>query len=519
MVRYIVRKELLVNLLSMRFALGLVVVALVMGLVGYVLTEDYVGRRQTYLSDVQRHQETLRQTKVYSTIEVTIDIPPPLLSVFGRGVKDLPSSIRVSPYHVPSLFEGGSSSSIDFWSTSDRPYNPLLRFFTPIDLSFVIGIILSLFAILLVFDSFSGERERGTLGLMLSCPIGRVQVLIGKFLGALLTMAIPLTIGFLEVILLWALSPEVTLDTSSWVGVGLIYLFSLIFLSGFLALGLLISLFAKESSSGLMYILLVWIVVAVVIPEGGGYLAEYAWPWEARRNVVEKLKEKEDKFYKALRKVEYHQKCAWWYANTNDMGGESLLGITEEEVYNRLEYNKKVFPLKFQYAEDRYRVLESYAAALRRWARIRDNLIRPSLCVLYRNIVQAISGTDIGSYDAMLRQAREYREALMSYLRPKVETPEWFTRALEYPDMQPTEENVKYWMKLAEKEGVGILFAKILNWDRITPLDLSDMPRPQVKCPDLAERVVGVTTDALLLVGITGLFLGLATMKVLKYTP
>jgi len=85
--------------------------------------------------------------------------------------------------------------------------------------------------------------------------------------------------------------------------------------------------------------------------------------------------------------------------------------------------------------------------------------------------------------------------------------------------MQPTEENVKYWMKLAEKEGVGILFAKILNWDRITPLDLSDMPRPQVRCPDLAERVVGVTTDALLLVGITGLFLGLATMKVLRYTP
>jgi ABC-type transport system involved in multi-copper enzyme maturation permease subunit len=168
MIRHIIRKELLINLLSLRFALGLVVVALMMGLVATILTEEYVARHQTYLSDVQRHREALRQAKVYSTIEVTVDIPPPLLSVFSRGMKDRPSSIRVSPYHVPSLIERGSGTGIDLWGTSDRPHNPLLRIFTPIDLSFVISMILSLFAILLVFDSFSGEREQGTLGLILS---------------------------------------------------------------------------------------------------------------------------------------------------------------------------------------------------------------------------------------------------------------------------------------------------------------------------------------------------------------
>ncbi len=518
MIRYIIRKEFLANLLSARFALGLVVAVLMMGLVGYILTEDYIVRHQNYLSDVQRHREALKQAKVYSTIQVTVDIPPSPLSLFSRSAKDLPSSIRVSPYHIPSLTEGGSSPGIGLWGTSDRPQNPLLRMFASIDLSFVIGMILSLFAIFLVFDSFSGEQEQGTLWLVLSNPVGRIQLLIGKFLGALLTMAVPLTLGFLELMLLWSLSPGISLNASSWAGIGLIYLFSLIFLSGFLALGLLVSLFAKESSSGLMYILLVWVVMAVVIPEGGGYLAEYFRPQEARQKGLKDLGRENYSFNEARKKVEYKQKCGWYFASTSSTGGESLLGITEEEVYNRMRYNERVSPLKFQYAEDCYQVVKRYVDTIRKWSNIRDNLIRPSLCVVYWNMVKAISGTDMDSYEVLLERARIYREELMSYLRPKVETPEWFTRVLEYTDMQPTEENRKYWRELIEKEGEKA-YGEILNWDRIAPLDLGTMPWPSIRFPGLAERVAGVIMDVLLLVVITGLFLGLATWKVLGYKP
>lgn len=512
MIRHIMLKELLVNLLSLRFAVGLIVVALMMGVVGYILTEDYAARRQTYLSDVQRHQESLKQTKVFSMIEVVVDIPPSPLSVFSRGVKDLPTAIRVSPYQIPSLIsEEGTSSSVDLWGTSNRPYNPLLRVFAPIDLAYVISMILSLFAILLVFDSFSGEREQGTLKLILSGPVGRIQLLIGKFLGALLTMAVPLTVGFLEVMLLWSISPSVSLDAASWAGIGLIYFVSLIFLAGVIALGLFVSLFATESSSGFVYLLLAWVAVAIVIPEGGGYLAEYARPRESLQEIVAGVKQE---FWK----VEYRQKSGWWGASTGGQG-ETILGVTEEEAHNRVEHNKKTFPMKFQYAEDRYRVLGHYTARLRQWGQLRDNLVRPSFCVLYRNVVQAVSGTDINSYDAALRHTRTYREALMGYLRPKVATPQWVTRVLEYPDMQPTEENQRYWKKLEEQEGGDVVSRKILNWGRVAPLDLSTMPLPNIAFPGLAERVGGVTLDVLLLVGITGLFIGLAIRRVLNYMP
>jgi ABC-type transport system involved in multi-copper enzyme maturation permease subunit len=517
MIWHIIRKELLVNLLSLRFLIGLVVVVVVMGIVGYVLVEDYAGRHQIYVSDVQEHQQNLRQLKVYSVLQVVVDIPPSPLSVFSAGMKDLPSSVRVSPYHTPSLIEeGGGSTRINLAGTSNRPYNPLLRVFTSIDLCFVISMILSLFAIILVFDSFSGEREQGTLKLVLSNPAGRIRLFMGKFLGALITIAIPLSIGFLVVMILWGLSPRLSLDGSSWIGALLIYIVSLIFLSSFLALGLFVSLFTRESSSGLMYLLLVWVLVTIVIPEGGAYLAEYFSPQEVRANVLKEADQARREYHKTFAAIPYRQKSEWNNATMNEYEGESLLGITEEEVYNRNEFDKKVFPLKFRFAEERYRLEESYATALRGWGRMRDNLIRLSLSALYKDIVQGIAGTDIENYESVLQRSRLYRGALMDYLQPKIGMPEWFTRALEYPDVQPTEQNRRHWQEVIEKQGERAV-EKILSWDRVSPLDLSALPPPNVEPPSLSERMERVQPDVFLLLGSTMVFLILSVWGVLRY--
>jgi ABC-type transport system involved in multi-copper enzyme maturation permease subunit len=499
MIGYIIRKELLVNLQSLRFLIGMIVSVLMMGLVGYVLVEDYAARMQKYVADVQEHREALAQAKVYSNVAVVVDIPPSPLSVFSRGAQDLPTSLRVSPYHVPSLIdEGGGSGSIGLSGTSARPSNPLLRIFTSIDLGFVISTILSLFAVLLVFDSFSGEREQGTLKLLLSSSTGRAQLLAGKFLGALVTLAIPLTVGFLEVMILWSLHPALSLDVSVWLGAGLVYLASLLFLSSFLSLAMFLSLYASESSSCLMYLLLAWVTVAVVIPAGGGFVAEYLSPTGLRENMKADADRASTEFLGALERIEYHQIGGWNNASTNPFGGESLLGITKEEAENRLSYNQKVVPMKFRYAEDRFRVVESYAQALRSWGRMRDNLVRPSFCVQYSNIVKAVAGTDIGTFDDLVGKGRLYREALMAYLRPKSDKPEWFTRVYDYPDVQPTPENEKYWQSLIEKEGERAV-EKILSWDRMAPVDLASMPAPSVAMRGAAERAAHALPDALLL--------------------
>jgi ABC-type transport system involved in multi-copper enzyme maturation permease subunit len=518
MVWHIVRKELLVNVLSVRFMIGLVMTTVLMGLVGYVLTEEFIVRRQTYLSDIERHHWELSQTKVFSMVRVTVDMPPSPLSVFSRGNRDVPSSVSVSPYHIPSLIdETGGTESINLSGSSDRPHNPLLRVFGSIDLTFVISSLMSLFAIILVFDSFSGEREQGTLKIVLSTSVGRIQLLIGKFLGALISLAVPLTIGFLEIVLIWTLSPNLSFDGSALAGMTIIYFAALAFLSSFLAFSLTVSLYARESSSGLMWLLIGWVVLAIVIPEGGGYLAEYFRPKEIRARVLAEAEQARRDLDQASSKLlPYRQKTGWNNASISATGGESIFGITLDEVPDRIRYNEQIFPLKVRYAEERYRVTESYSVVLRSWNQVRDNIVRPSLCVLFKNIAESVAGSDLETSERTFEQARAYRDALMKYLSPKVETAEWFTRVREYPEAQPTEENRSKWQALIEKEGERAV-ERIMSWDRIQPLDLSGLPAPSIGLATVTERFVHAAMDGIFLLASVGLFLAWSMWRVVRY--
>jgi hypothetical protein len=221
-------------------------------------------------------------------------------------------------------------------------------------------------------------------------------------------------------------------------------------------------------------------------------------------------------FLKSEESIEYHQKGSWNNVSTDQFTGESFLSITEEEALNRMEYNKKVFPLKFRFAEERFRVVESYATALTKWSHIRDNLVRPSLSVLFNNIVQAIAGTDVGSFEDVVQKARMYQGAMMAYLQPKLEKPEWFTRVLEYPDLQPTDQNMRYWQTLIEKHGERAV-EKVLSWDRVAPLDLSSMPPPNIGFPGIVERTGRALIDGLILLGSTLFFLVLSIIRVIRY--
>jgi hypothetical protein len=262
-----------------------------------------------------------------------------------------------------------------------------------------------------------------------------------------------------------------------------------------------------------MYLLLAWVVVVVVIPSGLGYLMRYYRPERTEEASLQELDRRYEKDYGT---IPYTQKGSWNMAETDMHGGESLLGITREEALNRLEYNKKVFPLKFRYAEDRYRIVKEYADRLDNWRRVRDNMIRPSLWTLYGSICSAICGTSSDGYRSALVGVRVYRDELMNFLSPKVGKPEWFTRILEYPDMEPTERNQRIWNALAEKEGPDVYF-KIWDWDKVAPVDLQNMPGMRIESPGLSERLNDAANDLIILLGISSCFVIISFYRVLRY--
>lgn len=499
----IVRKEVHHNLLGLRFAVGTAVVAAMMGIVGYVLLSEHVAEQQGYIAATQKHERDLAETKVYSKLSVTVDFPPSPLAMFSRGVGDLPSWVTVSPYQVPTLLQGGGGASLSVWDTGTAPHNPLLRVFSRIDLVFVIRIVLSLFALLMAFDSFSGERERGTLPMVMACPVRRLEVAGGKFLGALLTVALPLTVGFLTVLVLWSLSHAVVLEPDVWIGVGLIYVASLMYLAAFLALAIGLSLWAAESSSALMALLLAWVTAAVVVPEGLGYLTQYMRPREARTQMQvghkKELERYEVRYWEMAK--DHPQRDGWWGMNGGGFqGGEALLGTSREEVEGRRAFVQQAYPLKFEAAEDLYRLAEPYERALLGWAAHRRNLLRLSLCSVYGNLVEVVAGSDLASHEAALTQARTYQKQLMEYLHPKVSEAAWFTRLPEHPEMETTPQNLALWQKRQQVEGDDVLWREILTWDKVAPLDLTAMPRPVIRRPGLASRLETAWPDAALLV-------------------
>ena len=174
---------------------------------------------------------------------------------------------------------------------------------TELDWAFVIGYVLSLMALLFTFDVISGERERGTLRLMFANSVPRHTVLIGKFLGALISVSIPFTLAVLVNLLLISTSNAVHLNAEAWERLGIIFLIALLYTCLFLALGLLVSARAQRSAVSLVVLLLIWITVVVFMPSTLAAIASEFSPsmssepvWKRRNQIQEELWQKYGKW-------------------------------------------------------------------------------------------------------------------------------------------------------------------------------------------------------------------------------
>lgn len=250
MFKTIVHKELLENLLSYRFAVVLLLATVTVASSLFVMYRDYTLRLENY--------EMLRP-EGKQPVAIT---PPSPLSIFARGLDENLGR----PYEIQfggQIQVGGKQQSV----------NRLFRLFATPDLLFVIRAILALAALLFAFSAVSGERENGTLKLILSGSTGRGVLLLGKWVGAYLSLAVPFLLILIAGTLAVSLSPLVQLNPTDWLRLGLFALGTLVYLAAFFSLGLLISALSHRSSSALVLSLFVWALLVFVVPNLGHILA------------------------------------------------------------------------------------------------------------------------------------------------------------------------------------------------------------------------------------------------------
>jgi len=149
--------------------------------------------------------------------------------------------------------------------------NSLSQAITPIVEN--IAIVGGLLAVTLSFDAINKERSSGSLKVLLSYPIYRDQVLIGKFLGGFLTIlvvafsTVAVAIGIFSYMAGLALTTEILLRILSFM------LMTIIYLSVFLVGGLLFSIVIDEPATSLLASIVFVLAGVVLITNLGSSVA------------------------------------------------------------------------------------------------------------------------------------------------------------------------------------------------------------------------------------------------------
>ncbi len=270
MIWHISKRELYDNLNSLRFALTTVL------LLGLMLTNAVVHLREQP-ARIQKYLTAVRDAR--DALEARAD------SLYELAQKG-PGKLYKKPSDLHFCAEGGDpflSSAVEalhyFWESGDLKSFWQMRYpaatpnlinirpdVTKVDWAFVIGYVLSLIALLFTFDSVAGERESGTLRLMLANSVPRHTVLIGKFLGALMSVSIPFALAVLINLLVLSMSHAIHLSADTWGRLGIIFGVALLYVCLFLALGLLVSTRVQRSAVSLVMLLLTWVTLVVFMP-------------------------------------------------------------------------------------------------------------------------------------------------------------------------------------------------------------------------------------------------------------
>ncbi len=409
MIWKIAKKEFLLNLMTFKFAVGTVVSIVLTIMFVPILAKDYHQRLKTYHDNITRNEAEMEKVKVYKNITPTIYRPPSVLSVFSGGLeKQLADSATIELDKLPEISAAAAQS------------NPYQAVFPVFDASLIFKIVIGVLALLLAYDAISGERERGTLRLMLSGTVARYQILLGKLVAGLMVLVVPVTIVFAIGLIILLSFPLVDLTGLDWLRIGLMYLASLMFVSAMYNVGLLFSCLTRRSAISLVLGLFLWIIFAVVIPNGSVYLAAEAQPLESQERIagqIAALKEEyENEFYSSRPNQPSISK--------SDGGGGGFghgynrlinkAGMDYSQQCNRLEY-----PLKIKYADKYWEVERRYLNSLCEQKNLANGLSRISPISLYEGVLLALAGTDMAAFQRFVDGVRRYRTEILQYIRSK----------------------------------------------------------------------------------------------------
>ncbi|WP_436317666.1 ABC transporter permease [Thermococcus aggregans] len=192
------------------------------------------------------------------------------------AVKDFEVNVRTRKFQIMvALFVvlslGMIYSSKKLGVSADLYKTPFQMFFLS-GFSNAFNYSISLMGVLLGATAISGEKERGTLKVMVSKPVYRDQILLGKLLGGVLTLGLSLVL-FYVITVAFALVLGVPITKKDLSMFLVTFPFSLLYGVGFLSLGLLMSTFIGKSKNATVMAVFVFIFFSFLLSAIAGVVA------------------------------------------------------------------------------------------------------------------------------------------------------------------------------------------------------------------------------------------------------
>jgi len=379
----IIKRELLDYLQSIQFVVLLVVSAILFLANGMILVKKYNEQNSFYNQRVAVVRENP------STVSTTLYRKPnQLLFISEGGDKYRPVGYTLKPKSGFSALPSG-------------PRNFKLPVIPELDWSFIIKVIFSLYAILLGYNAISGEKEQGTLRQILSNSVGRIRLLIAKYIAILLTILVPLVAGIIISLIVVGISIPQILALSNLSRIFVMFLLTLGYLSIFVLLSLLISSLIHKSSLVLLMLLAVWVLFAVFIPNISGILSE-------------KLSSVPSEFQTAKKIGPMIQQQVWQRIDRVRERVKSGELKTEEEVKQETD---RAFD---EGQDDLIKHYKLYDDAMKQRAVMAQNLSRLSPTALFQYASESIAQTGAKQEERFLRDTRNYANIYDDYILEKV---------------------------------------------------------------------------------------------------
>jgi ABC-type transport system involved in multi-copper enzyme maturation permease subunit len=261
MIKIIFIKELQSYLLNKSILLTWALIIGLFTLNAFVFVFQFEDLKKKHENIALRNDQNLANTLPdMVTLTQKISNPPSsLMFLSGTSEGLVPDGVDMKLFEEPEF-----SNFIHF--------NPYLNPYFSIDWATVIIYIISFFCICFSYNAFSGEKEDGTLKLMLANSIPQLTIIISKFAGLLVIFTIPLLIGNIISCLIFELSPAIKMESIEYAKIAYFFLASILLIGTTILTGFLVSVLTQKSYTSLIICLVCWAMMVIIIPNVNWYI-------------------------------------------------------------------------------------------------------------------------------------------------------------------------------------------------------------------------------------------------------